>query len=71
MIKYTYEYRINKKGSECFRSDSLDKTKAKLQELKERKPNLIFTMQSRCCRLNKYDEKELTWNGKPAWSIWN
>lgn len=62
-LKYRFEYRINKKGAECFRSDSLEQTKAKLEELSSKKP--VYTMQSRSRRYMP--------NGMPYddWSIWS
>ena len=61
-LKYRFEYRINKKGAECFRSDSLEETKAKLEQLNSKRP--VYTMQSRSQRYMP--------NGMPYenWSIW-
>ncbi len=69
MIKHAYEYRINKKGSECFRSRSLEETRKKLAGMSEKRPG-IYSMQSRSCRLDRNGMLEKAWNGKPAWSIW-
>ena len=70
MIKYVTEYRINKKDAECFRSSNLECTKEKLSELIAKKPNEIYTIQSRSCRLNRFGEKERDYMGRPAWGIW-
>lgn len=70
MIKYVTEYRINKKGAECFRCDDFDRTKAKLAELRAKKPTGIYTMQSRDCRVNRFGVKDQDYMGRPAWGIW-
>ena len=71
MIKHVYEYRINKKGAECFRSDNLERAKEKLSELKAKKPNGVYAMQSRSCRVDRFGVKERDYMGRPAWGIWN
>ena len=70
MIKYVYEYRINKKSTECFRTRSLEQARRKLTELNQKRPG-IYSMQIRSCRVNKLGILEQTWNGKPAWGIWS
>ena len=69
MIKYRTEYRVNKKGAECFRTEDHAKALAKLAELSERRPN-IYTIQSRSVRLNSYGIPDQDWRGRPAWSPW-
>ena len=71
MLKYISEYRINKKGAECFRSRSLEETKTKLEELRTKKPNVNYEMQSRHARLDKRGVTERNWKGETAWSIWS
>lgn len=70
MIKYKYEYRINKKGAECFRTEYFEEARAKLAELREKKPNVKYDMQTRSVRLNKYGVVDSDYMGRPAWSIW-
>lgn len=70
MIKVRNEYRINKKGAECFRTESLNDAVSKLKELSEKHPGL-YTMQSRHVRLDRYGVAEHDYKGRPAWSIWN
>jgi len=70
MIRYRYEYRINKKGAECFRTDSHDAARAKLEELKAKKPNGIYDIQSRSVRLDRYGNAERDYMGRPRWSPW-
>jgi hypothetical protein len=48
-----YEYRINKKGAECFRSRDLEQTKDRLRTLSGRRPG-VYTMQARSIRLDRY-----------------
>ena len=69
MMKYRYEYRINKKGAECFRTDDIEKAKEKLKALSEKRPG-VYTMQSRSLRLNRYGVADMDGRGDPAWSIW-
>lgn len=70
MEKYIYEYRINKKGCECFRTRSHEAAKAKLEELRAKKPNADFQMQTRHARLDRYGVSERNWKGETNWSIW-
>lgn len=60
-VKYRHEYRINKKGAECYRTDSYEDAKRKLEELNSRRP--VYTMQSRMMRYGGYIDK-------PDWSCW-
>ena len=71
MSKYIYEYRINKKGAECFRSRSREEAKAKFEELRTKKPNVNYEMQSRHARLDRYGVAERNWKGETMWSIWS
>ena len=68
-MKYHYEYRLNKKGAECFRTADREEATAKLAELSAKRP-WIYTMQSRSCRLNRYGVRERNWKGEDAWSLW-
>lgn len=70
MQKYIHEYRINKKGAECYRSDSFERTKEKLEALRAKKPNVKYEMQTRWARVNRYGITERNWKGETAWSIW-
>lgn len=70
MQKYVTEYRINKKGCECFRSRSLEEAHEKLKELQAKRPG-VYTIQHRDCPLNKYGELYRVTPGSPAnWSTW-
>jgi len=51
--RYHVQYRINKKGAECFRTGDLEEAKAKLAELSAKRPG-IYTMQERHTRLDRY-----------------
>lgn len=72
MMKYRYEYRINKKGAECFRTEFYEEARAKFEELRTAKPNVRYDMQRRHV---VYDHK-----GRPMydgysldglqWSLW-
>ena len=63
------EFRINKKGRECFRTFDYFAAHEKLNELNEQKPG-IYEMQTRTCRLTKYGVLETDLSGKPLWTIW-
>lgn len=69
MCKSVTEYRINKKGAECFRTRDYEACKAKLRELDARRPG-IYTMQSRSCSIDRYGVMESRYDGKPNWTIW-
>lgn len=71
MIKCRYEYRINKKGAECFRSSSFESTRSKLEELKSKGRAEIYTMQARSVRLDKYGDSIRDYKGRPEWSPWS
>ena len=64
--RYHYQYRINKKGCECFRTGSREEAEAKLAELSAKRPG-IYTMQRRYVRCNRYgvEERDLE---KALWS---
>ena len=70
MIRYRHEYRINKKGVECYRTDDHDKLLSKLAELKAKRPGVLYTTQSRSCRLDRYGVMEQDHMGRPAWGPW-
>lgn len=70
MLKYRHEYRINKKGAECFRTELYEEAKVKLAELQAKKPNVEFTIQTRSVRVNRAGTPELDWLGRPQWSPW-
>ena len=69
-LRERYEYRINKKGAECFRTDSYMEAKAKLEELRSKKPAVKYDMQRRSVRVNRVDTPDIDWLGRPAWSPW-
>lgn len=71
MMKYRYEYRINKKGAECFRTEIREEAVKKLEELRAKKPNVKYDMQSRSVRVNKYGVAQEVYAGKIAWSPWS
>ena len=60
-IKTRYEYRINKKGAECFRTDDIKLCKEKLDELNSKRP--VYTMQQRSMNYGGYIDC-------PTWSPW-
>ena len=64
------EYRINKKGCECFRSKDWEEIEAKLAELKTKKPNCKFTTQHRSVRKNKFGCYDTDWMGRIDWTPW-
>ena len=60
-VKTRYEYRINKKGSECFRTEIYQEAKQKLDELNAKRP--VYTMQSRSMSYGGYIDR-------PDWTPW-
>jgi hypothetical protein len=63
------EYRINKKGSECFRSESFEIARSKFDELNAKRPG-VYSMQWRSCPCNKVGTLETDGTGRPIWSSW-
>ena len=55
---YRSEYRINKKGAECFRSLDRDEVIAKLIDLRSKHNPCIYTLQKRTVRLDRYGCEE-------------
>ena len=55
---YKSEYRINKKGAECFRTFDREEAVAKLIELRSKGRPGIYTMQTRTTRLDRYGNEE-------------
>ena len=70
MTKYRTEYRINKKGAECFRTMDHDVALARFKELSGKRPG-IYTIQSRHVQIDRRGVPELDWRGMPAWSCWS
>ena len=62
------EYRINKKGAECFRTENREDAFSKLETLREKRPE-IYTMQTRHRRENKYGQPIINHNN--GWSLWS
>ena len=56
-----HEYRINKKGAECYRTEFYEECREKLAELNARRP--VYTMQHRMIRQGGYIDR-------PCWSPW-
>jgi len=68
--KMIEEYRINKKGAECFRTRDREEATKRLADLQAKKPNGVYTLQSRDCCLDRRGFMETDPSGKPCWSIW-
>ena len=51
--RYHVQFRINKKGAECFRTGNYEEAVQKLNELNQKRPG-IYTMQKRSTRLDRY-----------------
>lgn len=60
-VRTRYEYRINKKGAECFRTEDGDLCRRKLAELNSRRP--VYTMQWRSMSYGGYIDN-------PNWTPW-
>jgi len=63
------EYRINKKGAECFRTDDRDEAYSRLTQLQEKRPG-VFTIQSRYRRENAYGQSIIINTPHDGWSDW-
>lgn len=61
------EYRINKKGAECFRTSDREEAQNKLLQLQAKRPG-IYTMQTRTRRENKYGQPIPFIND--GWGLW-
>ncbi len=70
MIRYRTEYRINKKGAECFRTEDFEEARSRLQELSAKRPG-IYTLQRREVRVDKLDRADRDWLGRINWSPWH
>lgn len=70
MTRRRYEYRVNKKGAECFRTEIYEEAKAKLEELQAAKPRVKFDIQRRHVDLDKHGVPRLDYLGRPQWSPW-
>lgn len=70
MTAYKTEYRINKKGAECFRTESYEIAKAKLAALSEKRSG-VYTMQERDVQLDRYGVAHTDCSGRPLWSTWH
>lgn len=64
-----YEYRINKKGAECFRTEILEEAMEKFLQLSAKRPG-VYSLQRRSCRRDRHGVLEISWNGENAWSPW-
>jgi hypothetical protein len=69
-IHYSSEYRINKKGCECFRTESREAATERVQELQRRNSNCVYSMQERRCRIDNYGAKIREWKDRPQWGPW-
>ena len=67
--RYLTEYRINKKGCECFRTRYLDEATDKLKQLQASRPG-VYTMQHRDVQLDRYGVAPVNIYGKIQWSAW-
>lgn len=65
-----YEYRINKKGCECYRTRSHKDLGRKLNELTAAHPNTKFAIQTRYVPTTRHGAPRLLPNGEPQWSTW-
>ena len=71
MEKAITEYRINKKGAECFRTRFEGEARKKLEELRAKKPNVAFTLQTRCCYTDRRGIPNTDPSGNWCWTPWS
>lgn len=62
------EYRINKKGAECYRTDDKAEAYTRLSQLQAKRPG-VYTMQTRKRRENRYGQP-ITPGCKDGWGLW-
>lgn len=62
------EYRINKKGAECFRTENREEAVEKLAALQAKRPG-IYTMQTRTRRENKFGQPIIC-GFQDGWGLW-
>ena len=67
--KFRTEYRINKKGAECYRTDVYEKARDRFEQLSKNRPG-VYTMQSRHVPLDRYGVALHNASGAPLWSRW-
>ncbi len=67
---HRYEYRINKKGAECYRTRDFEDLKEHYFKLAKNRPG-VYTVQTRWVRLEWADVSEKNWKGQPNWSHWS
>lgn len=68
-IKYRFEYRINKKGCEVYRSEIWPDVLENFRRLNEKRPG-VYTMQTRHCPLDRFGVRLKDAAGKSLWSSW-
>lgn len=68
-MRYHKEFRINKKGAECFRTANEDIARTKLAELTAKRKG-IYTLQVRVCPLDRYGCETTDLTGRASWSPW-
>ena len=69
MTKFRTEYRINKKGSECYRTNSFEAAQEKLSALSANRPG-IYTMQRRHVQLDRHGCEMTDSSGRALWTSW-
>lgn len=69
MTKWKAEYRINKKGAECFRTTDSETAYSKLRELEAKRAG-IYTMQIRRAQVDRYGMLVTDCSGRVNWSAW-
>lgn len=68
MTKYRTEYRINKKGAECFRTMDFEEMKSRFEQLAAKRPG-VYTWQSRSVQL-QHGMAVTDCSGRPLWMAW-
>ena len=70
MQNYVTEYRVNKKGCECFRTTDEERAKKYFFKCNLGRPYGVYTMQRRFCPVNRLGVLEEDGLGRPQWSCW-
>jgi len=65
-----FEWRVNKEGSECFRTRSRKELYVTLANMRAENPDTQYTIQTRYVPTNGHGSPLLLPNGEPQWSTW-
>lgn len=68
-MEYRIEYRITKKGAECFRTRDRQQAYQRLQDLSATRPG-VYALQTRSVQLTRFGAELTDLSGRALWSDW-